>query len=161
MQFIHLKKLKFSKLKLNTYLTSIRCLLLFVIFTTVTFYQFNSNMTIAAPIDIADAPLDVQLQATAPNIMFGIDDSGSMDWEIMTDEEVGLFEIGNKDYEYVYDDPGDQLYSSGTYSDNISGDNRLYWKSQYHAYNVMFYNPAVNYVPWHSAHLPAAPSRPE
>jgi type IV pilus assembly protein PilY1 len=112
----------------------------------------------AAPVDIADVPLDVQLQASAPNIMFGIDDSGSMDWEILTNESDGLFAIGNTEYEYVFDNPGDNLYTSGVYSHVITGDNRRYWKSQWSEYNKMYYDPKAAYKPWHSAMSDADPN---
>lgn len=101
-----------------------------------------------APIDISDVPLDSQLSGAAPNLMFGLDDSGSMDWEILTSESDGLFEIGSTDYTYVFDDPGDNLYTSGTYSDIITGTNRQYYKSQWSGYNVMYYDPTVTYTPW-------------
>lgn len=109
-----------------------------------------SPLVCAVSVDIADVPLDVQLQASAPNIMFGIDDSGSMDWEILTNESDGLFTIGNTGYEYVFDNPGDNLYTSGVYSYVIAGDNRRYWKSQWSEYNKMYYDPKVTYKPWHS-----------
>ena len=120
--------------------------------------QPNPWVSHAAPIDISDAPLDVQLQASAPNIMFGIDDSGSMDWEILTTENEAQFNIGNTDYEYVFDNPGDNLYTSGTYADVITGDNRRYWKSQWSEYNVMYYDPKVLYVPWNSTMPDADPN---
>ena len=34
--------------------------------------------------------MDTQLQAAPANIMFVIDDSGSMDWEFMTSEASGI-----------------------------------------------------------------------
>ena len=107
-----------------------------------------SGQTLGAPLDISDIPMDSQLSAAPPNLMFGLDDSGSMDWETMTDEDVGLFRIGSVDYEYVFDDPGDNLYTTGVNSQIITGDNRLYWKSQWSGYNVMYYNPEIDYEPW-------------
>ena len=127
---------------LNTYLliSAVLCSALIIV-------PFSDQAT-GAPIDISDTPLSSQLSAAPPNVMFGLDDSGSMDWEIMTDEDVGLFEIGGTDHEYVFDDPGDNLYTSGTNSQIITGDDRLYWKSQYYDYNVIYYNPEIDYEPW-------------
>ncbi|MBF0257946.1 MAG: PQQ-binding-like beta-propeller repeat protein [Desulfamplus sp.] len=109
---------------------------------------FFSGRAVGTPIDIADIPLDSQLSAAAPNLMFGLDDSGSMDWEILTTESDGLFNISNTHYEYVFDNPGDNLYTSGTNSSVITGSNRAYWKSQWSDYNVMYYNPKIDYKPW-------------
>lgn len=100
-------------------------------------------------IDLSDTPLDTQLAASAPNLMFGLDDSGSMDWEIMTNEDVGLFDVGNRDYEYIFDDPGDNLYATGAYSHILYDEGKqAYWKSQWYGYNVIYYNPHVDYSPW-------------
>ncbi|MBU0993775.1 MAG: PQQ-binding-like beta-propeller repeat protein [Proteobacteria bacterium] len=144
-------------LKMKSKDITFRTLFAFIVLAAISMFQFNATLTHAAPIDISDTPLDVQLQASAPNLMFGIDDSGSMDWEILTTESEGQFAIGNSDYEYVFDDPGDNLYQSGTYSDIITGDKRKYWKSQYSDYNVMYYDPKVFYKPWHSAMPDADP----
>ena len=94
-----------------------------------------------ALVDISDIPLDAQTKAAPANIMFVLDDSGSMDWEMMTIESNGLF--SNK--YYVFDNPGDNLYSDA----NILTDaQRLMWKSQWFEYNKMYYNPTVTYDPW-------------
>ncbi|MBU0971417.1 MAG: hypothetical protein KKC20_12265, partial [Proteobacteria bacterium] len=109
----------------------------------------GTDDTALSCIGISDTPLDTQLAASAPNLMFGLDDSGSMDWEIMTNEAVGLFEVGNTDYEYVFDDPGDNLYTSGTNSQVLyDAGKQDYWKSQWYGYNVIYYNPNVEYKPW-------------
>lgn len=100
-------------------------------------------------IDISDTPLDTQLAASAPNLMFGLDDSGSMDWEIMTNEAVGLFNVGGRDYDYIFDDPGDNLYTTGVNSYVLYDEGKqAYWKSQWYGYNVIYYNPGVEYKPW-------------
>jgi type IV pilus assembly protein PilY1 len=97
-----------------------------------------------ACLDIADYPIDARVVAAPANIMFVLDDSGSMDWEVLTPEADGLFQS----HSYVFDDPGDHVYKSGTYSQILTGSNRMLWKSQWHGYNRMYYNPSVNYEPW-------------
>lgn len=100
-------------------------------------------------IDISDAPLDAQLNPAAPNFMMGLDDSGSMDWEVMADTSDGLFQLGNKSYEYLFDDPSDDnLYQTNLYSDILLGSDRLYFRSQWSEYNYVYYNPAITYKPW-------------
>lgn len=91
-------------------------------------------------LDISDNPMETYVQAAPPNIMFVLDDSGSMDWEIMTTESDGLF----KGYYYTFDDSGDNAYSGSI----LSGDYRLYWQAQWNGYNRIYYNPFVNYQPW-------------
>ena len=91
--------------------------------------------------DIADIPLTTLVKAAPANIMFVLDDSGSMDWEFITTENDGLFD---GEY-YVFDNPGDNLYSDYQI---LSGTDRLKWKSQWAGYNKMYYDPATTYDPW-------------
>ena len=91
-------------------------------------------------LDISDVPLDTQLQAAPANIMFVIDDSGSMDWEFMTTETEGIFG-GNY---YIFDDPG----GDNNYGNILTASGRAQWKSQWHGYNKMYYKPSINYTPW-------------
>ncbi|MCK5229125.1 MAG: hypothetical protein KAR13_02605, partial [Desulfobulbaceae bacterium] len=93
----------------------------------------------AETFEISDFPLDIQTRPAPPNIMFVLDDSGSMDWEFMTPESSGEF-LGN---DYVFDNPGDNQYWS-TFND----EERRMWKSQWFAYNKLYYNPGVNYTHW-------------
>ena len=51
-------------------------------------------------LDISDTPLEVKILSAPPNIMFVLDNSGSMDWEFMTDDVNGKF-AGN--IEYLFD----------------------------------------------------------
>jgi type IV pilus assembly protein PilY1 len=96
--------------------------------------------------DISDIPLNTLVTAAPANIMFVLDDSGSMDWEFITTENDGLFE---GEY-YVFDDPGDNLYGS-YYDDKIlGGTDRLKWKSQWTEYNKMYYDSTTTYDPWPS-----------
>ena len=100
-----------------------------------------------AAVDISEIPLDAQTKAAPASIMFVLDDSGSMDWEMMTVESDGLF---SGEY-YLFDNPGDNLYDATRILTDVQ---RLMWKSQWFEYNKMYYNPAVTYSPW--ATLPNA-----
>ncbi len=108
----------------------------------------------AAGLTISDTPLDTQLQPAPANIMFVLDDSGSMDWEFMTENDDGKFYIagsppGDDLYEYVFDDPGDDVYPVwSSNGDILSGSYRGRWKSQWSGYNKMYYNPRAKYDPW-------------
>jgi len=118
---------------------------------TLSFITFSHNQTFAQCIDISDIPMDTKVQAAPPNIMFVLDDSGSMDWEVMTEESDGLFTPPSSTitYEYLFDDPGDMSYSIyDSYGTILSGTARGYYKSQCSAYNKMYYNPQSDYRPW-------------
>ncbi|MBT3176492.1 MAG: hypothetical protein HOG03_13685 [Desulfobacula sp.] len=100
-------------------------------------------------IDISDDPMDTKVQAAPPNIMFVIDNSGSMDWEFMTEENNGRFTISGSAHEYLFSNPGDNVYSS--YSSNgtiLSNTDKEYWKGQWSGYNKLYYNPSSTYTPW-------------
>ncbi len=96
-------------------------------------------------IDISNDPMDTKVQAAPPNIMFVFDNSGSMDWEFMTQENDGTFRVKNTLYLYLFNDPGDNVYWSGYI---LSGSARAYWKSQWSGYNKLYYNPHSIYKPW-------------
>lgn len=105
----------------------------------------------AHAVEISNVPLDAQLNSAPANFMILVDDSGSMDWEIMTKETDGLFEINNVQYTYIFDDTANyNLYKTGGYSGKLTGDNRLYWKSQWSGYNFLYYNPSVTYKKWYN-----------
>ena len=94
-------------------------------------------------LDISDTPLDARFRSAPPLIMFAIDDSGSMDWEVMTSEAHSRF--GADGIAYIFDDPGDNFYNAAygySYGKILSGDQRKDWKAQWSGYNKMYYNPA-------------------
>jgi len=112
-----------------------------------TFTNVTSDHTITvsfdmpsnACLDISEIPLDARFQAAPANIMFVLDDSGSMDWEFLTTENDGTF----SGYYYVFDNPGDNLYSG-----ILPSTSRMKWKSQWAGYNRMYYDPTQIYDPW-------------
>jgi type IV pilus assembly protein PilY1 len=91
--------------------------------------------------DLASVPLGSLIHTGTPNIMFVLDDSGTMDFEFMTEENDGRF----KNFKYVFDDPGDNVYDN---SGVLSGRDRGKWKSQWSGYNKIYYDPSVDYQPW-------------
>jgi len=88
------------------------------------------HINTARAVNISDEPMETQVQSAAANIMFILDNSGSMDWEFLTEGTDGTFE---GDIEYLFDDPGgDNTYSTyfsvGTI---LTGSDRGKWKSQW------------------------------
>lgn len=75
--------------------------------------------------DIADVPLATLVKSAPPMIMFLLDDSGSMAWDVLCPENNGQFDGAS----WVYD-------------------RRTRWKAQYYDYNGLYYNPASDYDPW-------------
>ena len=127
--------------------------------------------TVAGAVDISQLPISAKSQAT-PNIVFGVDDSGSMDWEIMMPTPSGTLCWKNKRFynssgvyesnsscssnaEYGY------LFPNGQ-SSTATTDKRRYVDSNFaaipptrqfafvrsHRYNPIYYNPAITYKPW-------------
>lgn len=140
---------------------------LFIIFTA--FLHTYSISAIAGNLNISQIPLSIGTTADA-NIMFTLDDSGSMQWEIMPDMPSGQGYAN-----YLFPMPS-SLYNGEIYSNQVPtfDDNNVhnfYLRSS--ANNAVFYNPDVTYTPWKdykgnsmgdadpSAALynPAAPSR--
>ncbi|MCP3940827.1 MAG: hypothetical protein GY710_05015 [Desulfobacteraceae bacterium] len=100
----------------------------------------------AVCIDISDTPMETKVQAAPANLMFVLDNSGSMDWEFMTSETNGIF---SGEY-YIYPDSAfingqDRVYGS---SYILGSDEQRDWKSQWAGYNKVFYNPNAQYSPW-------------
>lgn len=129
---------------------------------------------IAAPGDLADSPL-FTTNSTPPNVFFEVDDSGSMDWEILTRKhwhicaynsgsdtcgwlvDNGLYRdftgTSFQYFEYLFDN-NDDAYSNGCDSSRqtlelcstaVQGSD---WRVKSSAVNVLYYNPTVNYDPW-------------
>lgn len=92
--------------------------------------------------DLADEPMETKIQSPPANIMFLLDNSGSMDWETMTKEPDGQFHGAY----YVYT-ASDNIFGTSSYPP-LSGSKMIEWKSQWSGYNTLFYNPHSNYHPW-------------
>ncbi len=106
----------------------------------------------AAPGTLSDSPLFLT-NKSEPNIFFMTDDSGSMDWEITTDETSGTMPIPAQSttWNYVFDE-SDNVYSSWFYvlpsQDNVADKNVGVWRGRSYRYNKMYYNPKTNYKVW-------------
>jgi type IV pilus assembly protein PilY1 len=108
-----------------------------------------------AAIDISDIPISARIVPPPANIMLVLDDSGSMNFDILVREGYdGSFpnpanSPGQHGFCYIFDDLGDNVYKPYSLPSWYAGsEGRKYWKSQWHAVNVMYYNPNVTYMPW-------------
>ena len=97
---------------------------------------------------ISDVPLDAKLRPKPASIMFVLDDSGSMDWEVITSSTDGVYIIGSYSNYYIYSYP--DINRARVYGDKSLEANNDHdeWRSQFFGVNKMFYNPTVTYVPW-------------
>ena len=83
--------------------------------------------------DIAQSPLFLQSQVK-PNIFFLVDDSGSMDWEVLKSSGANTHYSGNR--------------NSGTLDITPSENNKRELLESCVGYNVLYYNPNTTYAPW-------------
>jgi type IV pilus assembly protein PilY1 len=106
---------------------------------------------------ISDIPLETLADPAPPLIVFVLDDSGSMDWDIMTHEMNGTFypPTGGLFY-YVFYAPENKYRNV---QENSSVLNRYYYQTQNYEYNRIYYNPSITYEPWPKWHeLPGTPT---
>lgn len=134
--------------------------------------------------NIADLPLKASVLAK-PNVIFGLDDSGSMDWEVLLDTSSGLFwwdgddgwnsatgkptrATNSNDDRRSYLFPvgsatGGQLYNyDSTNGHALPPTNQFAWVRS-PKFNPLYYDTRVTYKPWAPAYvdgvsLPAYPN---
>lgn len=98
-----------------------------------------------APLSLSNVPLYLG-GSVAPNIMFTLDDSGSMQWEVMPDENLN-FSI------HLFPKPSG-LYGGTDYANQVPtfADNNVHnYFTRSAANNSIYYNPDINYIPWSNA----------
>jgi type IV pilus assembly protein PilY1 len=118
------------------------------------------QQALAAPGTISQIPLYVG-SSVEPNVLFLADDSGSMDWGLMTPEGDGIMNISSdSDNDYYYSQPADKntdwnnggvvpmeeypKKSTATTAWKALG----MWRAWNSSYNKLYYNPTVTYKPW-------------
>ncbi len=121
---------------------------------------------------LAELPLKASVLAK-PNVIFAMDDSGSMDWEVLLDTSSGvLWWNGSTAWDsarnkpllssaltpYVYLLPvgtavGGAIYGwNSLYGQAAPPVNQLAWLRSA-KFNPIYYDPSINYRPWAPAHL--------
>ncbi|MCB2427774.1 pilus assembly protein [Methylophaga pinxianii] len=110
--------------------------------------SLSPSIVFSAPLNLSNAPLYLGGNAE-PNIMFILDDSGSMHYEVMPDEEFRFASL-NVNTKFVYPRAA-QVYGSNDYNSNIA----TILSSSVHGrrarspqINSLYYNPSVTYTPW-------------
>ena len=117
-----------------------------------------------AELDLADTPMMALVKSPPANLMFVLDDSGSMTCDILIENQydgrypspIDMTRDKENGFCYVFDYLGDHAYEWNR-SDERDSDNNLrymlaeyrkFWRSQYFGENIMYYNPRVQYDPW-------------
>lgn len=132
-------------------------------------FVFAPCVAIAAQLNLSSTPLFLTT-AAKPNIMFLADDSGSMDWALVTSENDGIMTLGNCGFDDVYyythpgasgsvDSPADNIWSDSYIlateealaSEGVAAPYGGVWRAWNKDYNKMYYDPAVRYTPWEGA----------
>jgi type IV pilus assembly protein PilY1 len=115
----------------------------------------------ADPLNLATTALET-VNNVEPNIMILHDDSGSMDWGVLTNEnQEGAFHLDVYRYYYTHPDPGasgsppalnDDSYVVPTEeflkAQGLPDPQGGVWRAWNHNYNKIYYNPNVTYTPW-------------
>jgi type IV pilus assembly protein PilY1 len=99
-----------------------------------------------ASVDTADSPLFITT-SIEPNLMFIIDDSGSMHFELMPDDLI------RNSTRYVFPRAAG-VYGSSDYSNyvpTVTDSNPYNALSRSPQVNTLYYNPGVTYAPWSKA----------
>jgi type IV pilus assembly protein PilY1 len=105
----------------------------------------------AAPGTLADSPLFLT-NPVEPNVLFMLDDSGSMDWGLMTTENDGIMNLGCA-YYYAQPAPDNDYFwvvptEAGLAAQGVSAPYGGVWRAWSAAYNRLYYDPRITYTPW-------------
>jgi len=105
----------------------------------------------ARPGTLSNIPLFLST-GVDPNIVFLTDDSGSMDWTLMTDESDGIMYLY---YAYYYTHPApdnDYFWIVATEESLLSKGEAApaggVWRAWNSSYNRLYYDPTITYEPW-------------
>jgi type IV pilus assembly protein PilY1 len=137
------------------------------------------NVAAHATTDISTRPLKADL-LVKPNVIFGLDDSGSMDWEILLTSNSGVLwwdnnnpgtawqtggaprNSGGTNYNYLFPNTANPSATAvapaaNIYADNAGNGRAVPPSAQFammrsSAFNPLYYNPAITYAPWVPAH---------
>ena len=115
-------------------------------------FAFGATAGHAAPGTLSDSPLFLT-NAVEPNILFLVDDSGSMDWGLMTGEESGVVWLGNCPYYYSQPTTDNDDFwvvptEEGLAAQGIAPPYGGVWRTRNRSYNRAYYDPRITYTPW-------------
>lgn len=128
-------------------------------------------IAIATQLNLATSPLFLTPNSK-PNIVFLADDSGSMDWGLVTPENSGIITLGTcttgGTHFYYYTHPGAgtgiNAPARNSYTNIVPTEEALVaagfsapydgvWRAWNKDYNALYYNPDVRYKPWQGVNV--------
>lgn len=95
---------------------------------------------------LAQIPLELPV-GPEPNVLLVNDDSGSMGWDILTDQDSGLYYFSTGNYIY-YTLKATAGSSTSVAPSESSAPNAGLWRLRNSTYNRIYYNPENQYQPW-------------
>jgi len=120
-----------------------------------------TSIAAAGPLSLSNNALEI-VTSVEPNIVILTDDSGSMDWGVMTEETEGALYLDDDPYYYTHPDPA--VVGTAAPAINLDfwvvptpehlADEGLaapqggVWRAWNSDYNKIYYNPNITYVPW-------------
>lgn len=126
----------------------------------------------ATQLDLAQSPLFLS-GTVQPNILFLTDDSGSMDWNMVTTEAEGVMYLTaggvTTKYTYLFPQSGNNFAWNDTNgrilpseaavaaATDMPDDKHGVWRGRFSGYNTLYYNPDVTYVPWEGVDAAGVP----
>lgn len=117
--------------------------------TAMVFMSTGASNLRAGCMDLADEPLEISNSGAPGMIMLVYDNSGSMEFTVMTEESEGSFHTPtNSSQYYGYCFLYDCDYGGSDLPTQEGSGDELYWKSQWSGYSTIYYNPDVVYEPW-------------
>ena len=105
----------------------------------------------AAPGTLSDSPMFLT-NPVEPNILFVVDDSWSMDWTLMTNEDSGIINLGCP-YYYTHPSADNNEFwvvpeEATLRAAGVAAPYGGVWRAWNSSYNRVYYDPTITYVPW-------------
>ena len=104
------------------------------------------GLPVNAAVTIPGDPLASGVRV-APNVLFILDDSGSMEWENINNGDITQI-TGPGSFSDGPDTGGVKSGNENDYTDE-TGNSKMY--DQNYITNTLYYNPSVTYEPWYNA----------
>jgi type IV pilus assembly protein PilY1 len=111
----------------------------------------GSVTTDAAPGTLSDTPMFLT-NPVEPNVLFIVDDSGSMDWGTMTSESSGVMNLGCA-YYYVQPAADNDYFwmvptEASLVAQGVAAPYGGVWRGWSSDYNKVYYDSSTTYTPW-------------
>lgn len=103
-------------------------------------------LPVSAAVTVPGDPLASGVRV-APNVLFILDDSGSMEWENINNGDISAI-TGPGSFSDGPDTAGVSSGNENDYTDE-TGNSKMY--DQAYSTNTLYYNPTVKYEPWYDA----------